>query len=514
MIGYGTGTAAAALWSYLGLPVARSRRWRAAGLGLAGAAALWALGGAIWQFVGWQNEIRSAFGMPDLTPSVWPVVSGVALAIAVSVLVTARSLRALFRVTGDFLDKWLPRRLALVLATAGLLILLWLVFSGLLVRGFFAGANAVFSAADRGDKPGVEQPVSDLRSGSPDSLVEWQDLGRQGRAFVAGGPDAEQISSFTGDNAQEPIRVYVGLRSADTLQARADLLLAELKRAGAFDREVLVVATTTGTGWLDQNGVDPVEYVWNGDTAIAGIQYSYLPSWISLLADQGAVKETSQTVFRTIYDYWSTLPDDERPHLYLYGLSLGSYGVESVLGSIDILNEPIDGALMVGPPFVNPLHEDLTAAREEGTPPWLPVVSDGRTVRFTTEDNALDGPPGPWGPTRLVYLQHGSDPVVFFSPSLAWNRPAWLESGGRPPDVSPRMMWFPVVTMWQTLLDLPAAESVPPGYGHNYTIKANLQSWVAVTQASDWTEADIDRLAEHLREVRDEQKSVLEQISD
>ena len=115
----------------------------------------------------------------------------------------------------------------------------------------------------------------------------------------------------------------MGLKAADTLQERADLLLAELQRTGAFDREVLVVTTTTGTGFLDPNGVDPVEYAFNGDTAIAGVQYSYLPSWISLLADQEAVKETSTTVFDTVHRYWSTLPEDARPKLYLYGLSLG-----------------------------------------------------------------------------------------------------------------------------------------------------------------------------------------------
>ena len=94
---------------------------------------------------------------------------------------------------------------------------------------------------------------------------------------------------------------HVGLKSAETLQERGTLLLAELKRTGAFDRAVLVVATTTGTGFLDSNGTDPLEYAFNGDTAIAGVQYSDLPSWISLLADQEAVKETSRTVFDTVH---------------------------------------------------------------------------------------------------------------------------------------------------------------------------------------------------------------------
>lgn len=275
-----------------------------------------------------------------------------------------------------------------------------------------------------------------------------------------------------------------------------------------------MASTTTGTGWLDSSAVDSLEYLWNGDTAIAGVQYSYLPSWISLLADQDAVKLTSSTVFKTVYDYWSSLPEQDRPRLYLYGLSLGSFGVESVLGSVDIINEPIDGALMVGPPFVNPMHAGLVASRDPGSPPSLPVISNGRTVRFTTETNALDVPSAPWGPTRLVYLQHGSDPVVFFSPDLAWSKPDWLQPGRRASDVSGRMTWFPPVTLWQTLLDLPAAENVPDGYGHLYSIRANVQSWAAVTNAPGWTSADTERLTALMEERRAARKSLLDQLGD
>jgi uncharacterized membrane protein len=141
------------------------------------------------------------------------------------------------------------------------------------------------------------------------------------------------------DSDLTPVRAYVGLKSADSLQGRADLLLEELKRTGAFEREVLVVATTTGTGFLEPAAMQAIEYLHNGNTAIAGAQYSYLPSWISLLADQETTKETSQVVFNTVHDYWSTLPPESRPDIYLFGLSLGSFGVESVLTSINIIND-------------------------------------------------------------------------------------------------------------------------------------------------------------------------------
>ena len=332
------------------------------------------------------------------------------------------------------------------------------------------------------------------RSGSPKSLAAWEDLGFYGRRFVRSGPSVAQLEAVNGPGAKEPIRVYAGLQSADTVQGRADLVLAELKRTGAFDRKVLVIATTTGMGYLDSRGTDPLEYLWNGDTAIAGVQYSYLPSWISLLADQEAVVDTSQTVFETVRQYWATLPASERPSLYLYGLSLGSMGVESVLTSVNIVNEPVDGALMVGPPFLNEMHRRLERDRDAGSPASLPVYEDGRTVRFTNEQEPLQPVTGAWGPTRVAYLQHASDPVVFFSSDLAFDRPEWLADGQRGPDVSPTMGWVPLVTMWQVLLDMPGAGSVPTGYGHMYSARANLAAWAAVTQPPGWSDTKAEAI--------------------
>ena len=353
----------------------------------------------------------------------------------------------------------------------------------------------MFSTRDTATSEGIVQTTSTLRSGGPESLVEWDTLGRKGRDFVATGPTVEQIDEFSGGGAVEPIRVYVGLDTEPTLQGRADLLLAELQRTGAFDREVLVVATTTGTGFLDPAAVDPLEYMFNGDTAIAGVQYSFLPSWISLLADQDAVKETSRVVFDTVNDYWTTLPENDRPDLYLYGLSLGSFGVESVLNSINLINEPIDGAFMSGPPFVNPLHNEIEVDRDPGSPAWLPTFEQGRTVQFTSSGSQIDAVVDEkWGPTRLVYLQHSSDPVVFFNQDLALEEPAWLVPGQRGPDIPAEMTWVPLVTMWQVALDLPAAGSVPTGHGHMYSKQSNAEAWAAMTQPEGWTPAETERL--------------------
>ncbi|GGL36479.1 alpha/beta-hydrolase family protein [Phycicoccus endophyticus] len=493
-VGYGTGTAAAATCRYLGVPEPRGRLRE----GLVGASVAVCVGLlflAAWKQVGWQNDIRRLYGMPPIGPQGWPVVAAVTVLVAVALLLLGRVVGAAFRTVRRALGRLLPRRLATLLGGAVVVVVCWALFTGVLVNGFFAGANALFAPSDQVVSADSTPPTARVRSGGPGSLVSYDDLGAEGRSFVSGGPSVEDIDAVTGGGARLPVRVYVGLRSADTVQERADLVLAELKRTGAFERKVLVLATTTGTGYLDSNGTDPLEYLWNGDTAIAGVQYSYLPSWISLLADQDTVQATSQAVFTTVHRYWSTLPESSRPKLYLYGLSLGAYGVESILGSINLLNEPIDGALLVGPPFVSPVHDQLTAERDPGSPASLPVYGQGRTVRFASEQEGAARTPGPWGPTRVVYLQHASDPVVFFDSDLAFAPPQWLSDGQRGPDVSPRMGWFPMVTMVQVLLDLPGAGSVPMGYGHLYSAPANERAWVAITQPPGWDSAGLTRLA-------------------
>jgi uncharacterized membrane protein len=500
-IGYGFGTAGAALWRYLQIPTLRGR-WRSM--------VLWILVGfvaisaalEVWRYVGWQNEQRALFGMPALGIGDWPVIVLLGALVFGLLVVLARLLRRFTRAVIRLLRRFMPPRLAIVLGVTGVAALLLLIYSGALVQLFFGIANAIYSPRDGDNKPGVTTaPVSQLRTGGPDSLVAWSTLGREGRSFVVKGPTVLQLEGASpGTAAMEPIRVYAGLRSAPTADERAALVLRELQRTGAFEREVLVLATTTGSGFLQPEGVDPLEYLWHGDTAIAGMQYSYLPSWLSLLADQSNAQISSEALFDTVYSYWKTLPQDARPRLYLYGLSLGSFGAEAVLGSVQLLNQPIDGALLVGPPFVNPLHERLTVGRDPGTPAWRPVYQQGATVRFTNQKPTLLsglGQSAEWGATRLGYVQNGSDPVVFFSPSLFISEPDWL-IGPRAADVSTRFTWFPLVSGWQVLFDLANAGGVPWGFGHLYQPNQNLEGWYAVTQPPDWTPQEISRLGQTL----------------
>jgi uncharacterized membrane protein len=499
MIGYGIGVVGQWAWRYLGLPVPERGSTTQSVI-------VWvAVGGvglftilSIWRQVGWQNDVRDIFGEDPVSPAVWLVIVPVTLIVAGLILIISRSLRKLFRWAARWLEKITSRRAARLIGGIAVVLLVLTLVNGVLIEGFFTVANQAFSVRDTDTVEGVTQPQDPERSGSPESLVAWDTLGRQGRSFTATGPSVDELNEFHGGGALVPIRVYVGLKSADTLQARADLVLEELKRTGAFDREALIVATTTGTGFLEPAAMQSFEYLHNGNTAIAGVQYSYLPSWISILADQETTKETSQVVFDTIHDHWSTLPEGSRPDIHLFGLSLGSFGVESILTSINIINEPIDGALLVGPPFVNDLWNEVTDTRDEGSPAWQPIYQEGRTVRFTALENALDNPPGEWQDTKVVYLQHASDPITFFSADLALSEPDWLKEGQRGPDVSDEMQWWPIVTMWQVAGDLPGAGAVPRGHGHLYKSREYLDGWIGISRPDRWTDEDTSRLVEIL----------------
>lgn len=137
--------------------------------------------------------------------------------------------------------------------------------------------------------------------------------------------------------------------------------------------------------------------------------------------------------------------------------------------------------------FVPPRVAGLTS-----TPPWMPTFRDSALVRFTAQQNHLDTGQR-WGPIRDVYIQHASDPMVWFSPNLAWNRPDWL-CEPRGPDVSPQLRWYPIVTFLQVAFDLPMATAVPVGYGHNYSPSSYIDAWIAVTDPVGWDAEKISLL--------------------
>ncbi|MCX7889528.1 MAG: alpha/beta-hydrolase family protein [Rhodobacteraceae bacterium] len=496
-IGYMIGAALTGIWAYLGLAMPEGRAARGVfrtGAAVAAAIALYGL----FRATGWQNAVHAAVSLPPVE-SAFPVsIAAVAAVFFLLLAVIGRAFRLVAGSVARWLERFMPPRLSLAIALVVAAAFFWTVGNGLLMANVLAFLDRTYARIDQMVTPDQPRPDDPLKSGSPASLTRWADLGNMGRDYVVAGPDAAEIAAVTGGPAKEPLRVYVGLNSAETPQERARLALDELIRIGAFERGWLQIATPTGTGWIDPAAQMPVEFLTRGDIATVAVQYSYLPSWLTLIVDRsGYGAETAREVFRAVYGYWRTLPKDRRPRLYLSGLSLGSVNGQAALDLYDVIADPFQGALWVGPPFANQTWRELTEGRNKGTPIWLPTFRDSSVVRFTAQENHLAVPGAVWGPMRIVYLQYASDPIVFFREDSWRHEPDYLKEP-RGPDVSPKMQWIPVVTFLQTMVDMVIATTVPLGRGHVYAAEDYAEAWAEVLAVPGQDDAFLARLKAHL----------------
>jgi uncharacterized membrane protein len=371
------------------------------------------------------------------------------------------------------------------------------LLNGVVARLGMRALNNTFESVNDEEDPEFAAPTSPLRSGGPGSLVSWSSLGHQGRIFMSGGPSVEQLSKFNGAKAIEPIRAYAGLNSADGIDATAKLAAKELQRTGGLNRKVVAVATTTGTGWINDAEASALEYMYNGDTAIVSMQYSFLPSWLSFIVDKENARHASQALFEAVDELVRAMPANQRPKLVVFGESLGSFGGEAPFLALNNLVARTDGALFSGPTFNNTIWTDLTRNRDPGSPEWLPIYDKGDNVRFVAKADNLNRPADPWGKPRAVYLQHASDPIAWWNPDLLFAKPDWLREP-RGYDVSPRMEWIPVVTFLQVSADMAVAVDVPDGHGHVY-VRDVANAWAAIMQPPGWTAEKTEKLRPLLR---------------
>jgi uncharacterized membrane protein len=478
-VGVGLSAVSARIW-----PWALSRRGRVT---LRIVAAL-IVGGLVVAFavasLNWQNDVRRAVEVP--TVDAFDVVLFLAAFVPTIVVGIAigRGIRRLYRLLARRLGKgW-----GAIITVVGLAA----VVVGVLALAFMA-LDRLYLSTNGPVAEGVVEPESEFRSAGPDSEVRWDQVGRHGSSFLAGGPTADDIEAITGTGALEPVRVYVGVASAPTVEERAAIAVRELERTGGFDRDVLVLATTTGSGWLEAQAVDSIEYLHGGDTAIVAIQYSHQPSFVSFLLNPDAPVPSSIELYRAVHEAWEALPPSDRPELYLYGLSLGSHGAQSTFPDLEELRAGTSGALFAGSPNHSTMWRELTGSRDVGSPAWKPVVDGGREVRWLSEHGDFDAIEGRWDEPRVAYLQHGTDPVTWLGPELIWASPEWLEPGQRAPDVSDSMVWIPLVTAVQLVVDKFASDHVPARHGHNYG-DVYVDGWRSVSGDAGLPQDAIDRI--------------------
>jgi uncharacterized membrane protein len=446
----------------------------------------------------WQRQVSALMGIEG--PATLGYLRTLVLALIVAAACVGVSrvlLDAIKLLARAIIRRWhLHQEVALFIGTAIVVVLLITLINGVLYRGFLAGASRVFLPQNSATRGGVVQPAEPERSGSPMSFAPWDTLGYQGRNFVATGPDVDALVRVNGRPAKEPIRVYAGLQTADTDAARMDVVVRELERTGAFDRKVLVIIPTTGTGWVNPVAARAIETMYNGDTALVGVQYSYLPSWISFLGDRQKSIESGRLLIDTIHDHWRKLPPDRRPRLVLYGESLGSMAGQGAFPWLpDIARMDFSAVLWVGPPQESSLWSGLVRRRDPDTREVEPRYDNGRTVRFSQATDASDiakiaAPP--WEDPRVLFLQHASDPIIWWSPNLLFSQPDWLiEPPGA--DRTASMRWYPIITFWQVGADMTNASGVPGGHGHNYGDSV-LDGWAAVVPPDGWTDTDTERI--------------------
>lgn len=306
-VGYGIGALASLGWRLLRLPEVgaelHGRLLRAALLlGLVG------MGWALWRAPDWQDALHLAMGLPPVETVRPFTIAGVSLVVAWLLIQIGRLFYHAILAIAARLSPIMPERLALlmgfVIAVIGFNFIGNDLIVGQALRAFDASYRAIDKRLPTDDAP----PSEAWKTGSPASLIDWNGIGAAGRERVADPLDAATIATIAGAPAQEPLRIYVGLGSGEDPAARADLALREAIRVGAFDRDTLVIATPTGTGWIDPASMLPLEVLTRGDVATISVQYSYLPSWLALLTEPSYGVDTARAVFAAIHGHWRKLP--------------------------------------------------------------------------------------------------------------------------------------------------------------------------------------------------------------
>lgn len=444
----------------------------------------------------WQDQVSDLVRSPRPPWADYMKIPWVALAIFLGLLIAARGIRAGYRWSARAVGRRFgvgeyTARLTGVVMVA---VLAFGVVQGVVPRLFFGGANRIFSGQNNEDLPGARPPTAPERSGSPDSVVDFGDLGLQGRRFVSGGLDGGRLGDLLGEDAPEPIRAYAGLESAPTDDERSALVVEELERTRAWERESVVIAPTTGTGWINPHAAQAIELLSGGDVAIVGTQYSYLPSWISFLADREKAEVAGRSLIEAVVTWRDSLPPGRpQPKLYVYGESLGTQAGEAAFSGIRDIRATVDGVLWVGPPNSNHIWHALVQRRDPGTPVTEPVYADGLLVRFSEDPAEFRDDDTPWIPPHVLYVQHATDPVVWWTPDLLFDRPAWL---AEPPGKGrhPGMFYMPVLTLFQVTADLGNAIGGSQGYGHLYDHQI-LDGWAAATGREGWDDDEFQRFA-------------------
>lgn len=497
-VGYALGAGVGAL----GQRLADRLGWRGPRMGRRGAVVLAVLAGAwtVWVVVAAVDQHRWTWDRLGYSPTLTTTAYAGALLLAVAVAAVLAVLGLLARVVWSWVARlgarWLPASVAAVLAAV---VVGWAVLAAAdtwVLQRTLDGMNAAFEADDlEVDASAPDPPPADApRSGTSASAVSWTDLGDQGRRFLSRGPDAAEVDDLAPAGAApavDPARVFVGRASAGTVEDRVGLAVAELDRLDAFERRAVLVVVPTGTGWVNEQIVAPVEHLLGGDVATVAVQYSHLPSPLAYLAEHDAASRTGAATIEAVRDRIAALPAADRPMLLVAGESLGSFGGAQAFDDLDDMVADVDRSLWIGAPEFMHLRRQAEADREPGSTQVRPVVGDGEDVVVANRRSDLDGTS-----PRSVFLQQADDPIVWWDWGTAVRRPDWLAEP-LDPAVNPAMTWRPFSTFANLTVDMAVGNDFDEDHGHLYGTQP-LAAWTAMLAPPGWEAADVERLREHL----------------
>lgn len=444
----------------------------------------------------WQDSIRQRMDLPALETTNTLKIIAVALVVFLALFLIGVLIQQLFDLLRNRLSRYIPERNANVLGLLLSALIVIVVTRDGVVNNAMQILDKSYVAAQHLTKPQLAAPTAGWQSGSGQSEISWDLMGEPGREFVLGGPKKVDIAAFNQRSAKQPLRIYVGLAQDNDPMVRARFALEEMIRTGAFQRKILIVASPTGTGWMDPASYDALEYMHDGDIATVAAQYSYLQSPLALIFETESGLEQATALMQVVYKYWIKLPKEHRPRLYMHGMSLGAWSSMFAFNIFQMINEPIDGALWVGPPFSSTLWNQANSARRASSPYVLPEIDQGQVIRYSSQFGKPDRSGEPWGRMRVLFLQYASDPIVFYSPSTLWQEPIWMREAAAP-DVSPALFFTPIVTQLQLAVDMALSTLPPAGFGHTYSTNDYIDAWVAVTAPQGWNEDMSERLKEH-----------------
>jgi uncharacterized membrane protein len=343
----------------------------------------------------------------------------------------------------------------------------------LLGGGLYGGYEYAVRRVEQGGaaiEPAYEQATqSPMVSGGPGSAVTFESLSREGRRFVNMVLTRDEISEVMQEPAiADPIRVFVGLDSATEVEDRVDLVMDELVRTGAFDRKVLCFASPTGSGYINYVLAEALEYMTRGDCAIATMQYSMLPSSMSLTRT-GLAVEQNRDLMHAVTGYLRGMDPARRPRFVLFGESLGAQTMQDIWRHRTV--EAMDRDFVHSSIFLG------TPSATEFAKAWRinpsKVDPEGKMVEVDNFGEFAVLPQERKDRVRHVLISHYDDPIPKFGTNILLRRPWWLgPPEERPPGVPRSTHWRPGITFVLTGIDLVNAMDVVPGTfgrrGHDY----------------------------------------------